>query len=92
MRRTSRGNCYVSSEALFHLLGGKRAGWKPMRVRTATDTHWFLQHETGFMLDPTAKQFRRGEEPEYSKAIGSGFLTKKLSKRARALMQSIVWQ
>jgi hypothetical protein len=27
-----RGNCYYTSEALYHILGGKAAGWKPMRI------------------------------------------------------------
>jgi hypothetical protein len=86
-----RGNCYVASEALFHLLGGKAAGYKPMRMHTGTDTHWFLMHvETGLVLDPTASQF--DTPPDYSKAVGCGFLTKDPSKRAKKLMQEIVWQ
>ena len=86
-----RGNCYVASEALFHLLGGKEAGWKPMRVKTSTDMHWFLKHESGLILDPTAAQFTK-EKPDYDSAIGNGFLTKHPSKRARELMKKIVWQ
>lgn len=89
-----RGNCYVASEALFHLLGGKKAGWKPMHVRTSTDVHWFLINEkTGQRLDATAVQFQgTGERPNYDKAVGCGFLTKKPSKRAVSLMKRIVWQ
>lgn len=86
-----RGNCYVTSEALYHLLGGKAKGWKPMRVRHWGDTHWFLLNvNTGQILDATAKQFRT--PPLYDKAVGSGFLTKQPSKRARALMDKLVWQ
>lgn len=86
-----RGNCYVACEALYHLLGGKAAGWKPMSMRIKDDTHWFLKHKSGMILDPTKEQFR-GETPDYSQGRGRGFLTKKPSKRARVLMSTIVWQ
>jgi hypothetical protein len=93
-----RGNCYVTSEALYHLLGGKKAGYKPMVMRHEGDTHWFL-YQTGVtvngvkvdkILDPTVSQFKT--RPDYTKARGSGFLTKKPSKRARELMKKMVWQ
>ena len=87
-----RGNCYVTSEALYHLLGGKRAGWKPCVMRTKSDTHWFLKHvPTGLILDGTAKQFG-GSLPDYRQARGTGFLTKRPSKRARSLMYKLLWQ
>lgn len=86
-----RGNCYATSEALYHLLGGKGSGWKPMRMRWQRDTHWFLQNiQTGQILDATARQFTK--PPDYSKARGSGFLTKKPSRAARQLMQILLWQ
>lgn len=85
-----RGNCYSTSEALYHLLGGKRAGWKPMRVFHENDMHWYLQHKNGMILDATAKQFKT--QPDYSKGVGCGFLTRQPSKRAQALMQLLVWQ
>lgn len=85
-----RGNCYAASEALYHLLGGKKAGWKPMQMRHEDDTHWFLQHETGFILDPTAKQFKH--KPNYAQARGRGFLTKGPSAKAQVLMNQILWQ
>ena len=88
---TKRGNCYVTSEALYHLLGGKSMGWKPMRMKHEGDTHWFLYDTiTGLILDPTVNQFKT--TPDYDKAIGSGFLTKEPSKRARELMELLVWQ
>lgn len=87
-----RGNCYVTSEALFHLLGGRAAGWKAMRMRHAGDTHWFLVNtQTGQRLDATARQFGQNK-PDYSRAIGTGFLTKKPSRRARDLMEVLTWQ
>lgn len=72
--RHYRGNCYVTSEALYHLLGGKKAGWKPMRVKHMGDMHWYLQHKSGVRLDVTRDQFFK--EPPYKKARGCGFLTK----------------
>lgn len=86
----ARGNCYAASEALYHLIGGKLAGWTPMRMRVHNDSHWFLRHATGLILDPTASQFK--SPPDYSQAVGSGFLTKTPSTRARKLMTTIVWQ
>jgi len=85
----TRGNCYVTSEALYHLLGGKEAGWTPMNLRHEGDSHWFLRHSSGLMLDPTSPQF--ATPPDYSKARGRGFLTRRPSKRAQQLMARLVW-
>lgn len=87
-----RGNCYVTTEALYHLLGGKAAGWIPQVMRIGSDTHWFLRHRaTGLVVDATAKQFGK-ETPDWSLARGTGFLTKGPSKRARLLMRAMLWQ
>lgn len=94
MRR--RGNCYVTCEALYHLLGGKAAGYTPHTVRHEGDVHWYLVLDSGsdgiapHVLDPTAAQFR--EPPPYEKGVARGFLTKSPSKRARALMEQLLWQ
>lgn len=90
-----RGNCYVTCEALYHLLGGKQAGWKPMTMHHEGDTHWFLikratENSFPVILDPTVSQFKT--KPDYSKARGCGFLTRKPSKRAKKLMKQLVWQ
>lgn len=89
-----RGNCYVTCEALYHLLGGVESGWEPMTIRHEGDTHWFLTKVIysghAEVLDPTASQFKTA--PDYSKARGCGFLTKEPSKRARALMERMLWQ
>ncbi len=93
MKGIRRGNCYTSSEAIYHLLGGRSRGWKSMVVRHEGDTHWFLQR-TIFglpeILDITAKQFKN--EPPYHKARACGFLTRRPSKRANALMKAMLWQ
>ncbi len=108
--RKHRGNCYVVAEALYHLLGGKKAGYVPMRIRHEGDTHWYIlrrllvppipgtsfkrrksfQMEIRVKIDPTAKQFKT--LPDYSKAVGTGFLTKRPSKKARELMKKLLWQ
>jgi hypothetical protein len=54
------------------------------------DTHWFLRHRSGIIVDATASQFDK--ELDYSRGRGSGFLTRKPSKRARRLMEVLVWQ
>ena len=94
-----RGNCYVAVEALYHLLGGKKSGWTPAYVKYKNDTHWFLcsfpfqvKGELFFssILDPTRRQFKKGVP--YYKGKCCGFLTRKPSKRARLLMNKILWQ
>ena len=94
-----RGNCYVASEALYHLLGGKAAGWTPMQMQVPADppqegiydSHWFLRHSSGQIVDPTASQFLN-TTLDYSAARGRGFLTLLPSKKAALLMQVILWR
>lgn len=86
---TSRGNCYVTCEALYHLLGGKIAGYTPHTVRHEGDVHWFLVLGESTIIDPTASQFKT--PPPYHLARGRGFLTKTPSKRARELMRCLVY-
>lgn len=85
-----RGNCYVTCEALYHLLGGKAAGYVPMSMKHGHETHWFLRHESGLILDPTVSQFKT--KPDYRKGRGRGFLTRRPSRRAQLLMKTMVWQ
>lgn len=90
-----RGNCYVTAEACYHLLGGKKNGWKPMRVRHEGDVHWFIVKRLipggpWFVLDLTKSQFKK--PVPYHKGVGAGFLTKRPSKRAREMMKRMVWQ
>ena len=81
-----RGHCYVASEALYHLLGGKEQGWKPMFLKHEGENHWFLQ-KNGLIIDITVSQFKKF--PPYDNAIGKGFLTKKPSKRARTIISIV---
>lgn len=80
-----RGHCYVACELLYHL-AGKEAGFKPCVVRFEDgETHWFLRNEEGTILDPTADQFGGRDNTIYERGRGCGFLTRRLSKRARTL-------
>lgn len=79
------GHCYCASEALYHALGGKAAGWKPMFVRHETAPHWFIRHQNGWVLDITALQFKT--PVQYDKARGKGFLTTNPSARARLILE-----
>lgn len=77
------GHCYVATEVLYHLWG-KHHGAKPMRMKVGDDVHWWLQHPTLGVIDPTAAQFPF--PVEYEKGRGGGFLTREPSARARVLM------
>jgi hypothetical protein len=93
-RRPGCGHCYVASEALWHLLGGRESGWTPQILTHGTwpeglkpgETHWYLR-KGDEVLDPTALQFR-GEIP-YSRGKGCGFLTREPSKRAQTLLERV---
>jgi hypothetical protein len=82
------GHCYVASEALFFLLGGKQAGLKPMRIQHEKSMHWFLLDYDGTIIDATSDQFQT--PVPYEKGIGNGFLTKQPSKRAKTLLSKIM--
>lgn len=89
-----RGNCYVTCEALWHLTGGTKSPWKPMYLKHEGDTHWFLVRTSRYgdtiILDPTVSQFKT--KPDYTKGRGCGFLTRKPSKKAKHMMQFMLWQ
>ena len=82
------GHCYLATEVAYHLLGGKKQGWKPMYLKCEDGSHWFLKHSTGRIFDVTSGQFE-GEEILYQNAIGKGFLTREPSQRAQKLMAKI---
>jgi hypothetical protein len=100
--KKKRGNCYVTCEALYHLLGGKDAGWVAKTLKHEGDTHWYLEKWSSLWgtwteeshavvrVDPTVSQFK--VEPDYSQGRARGFLTKKPSRRAQKLMNIMVWQ
>ena len=85
------GHCYVASEALYHLSGGKASGLLIKRARDDRGiTHWWLEYKEEKVLDPTAEQYYiSGRTPPYAKGVGAGFLTRNPSKRALILMDRI---
>jgi hypothetical protein len=81
------GHCYVTSEALYHLLGGKAEGWKPMSIQHEGGPHWFLRRDDGAILDATADQFRT--PVPYENGRGCGFLTREPSARTRVVLRRV---
>ena len=87
------GHCYTAAEAAYHMLGGKDAGWTPHVLSNATwpegldpgETHWYVKHASGRVVDPTAAQFP--DKVPYEKGTPKGFLTREPSKRARTIME-----
>ncbi len=88
MSEPLKGNCYATTEALYHLLGGKTNGWQPFRMMHEGVSHWFLWNH-GVVLDPTVWQFKTA--PDYFTAKRAAFLTTRPSKRASDLMVQMAW-
>lgn len=81
-------DCYQASEALYHSLGGKSFGLTPMRIIHEGISHWYLRWDAPngsvYYIDPTSTQF---ETPvPYSEGRGCGFLTKEMSRGAKAVL------
>lgn len=81
------GHCYVASEAIYHQLGGKGAGWTPQSIRHEGGPHWFLKHQDGTVIDATADQFCT--PVPYDQARGCGFLTRQPSARTQAVLDRL---
>lgn len=87
-RHPTTGHCYVASEALFHLLGG-REHWLSKTGRDADGgTHWWLvNRHDGVRVDATQEQYTSfGIEPPYSAGRSCTFLTQKPSKRCQIVL------
>jgi len=82
-RVAGAGDCYPAAEVVYHAAGGKKAGLTPAQVEHEGQSHWFVRTEDGEVYDPTADQF---ETPvPYEEGVGRGFLTKKPSRRGKAM-------
>ena len=81
----AEGLCYPASEAFFHAVGGKQAGFIPMQLEHEGVSHWWVEGPGGEVHDLTAGQF--SSPVPYGKSRGRGFLTKDPSERARVLMR-----
>lgn len=79
------GHCYLASEVIFWVLGGRSGDWIPCTIRHEGSSHWFLRsRDRSRILDATASQF---ETPvPYAQGRGRGFLTSTPSKRARVVL------
>lgn len=96
------GHCYHAAEALWHLLGGKASGYKPVRARDDDGiTHWWLERKNqpvkpgarkcSGMLDPTVSQYSSvHKNPPYERGRGGGFLTKLPSRRAAEIIRRVL--
>jgi hypothetical protein len=84
------GHCFVASEALWHLMGGKGSGFVPHVGRVDGKTHWWVVGPDGTVWDPTFDQF--AEPVDYSNGHGSGFGVPGggPSKRARELLRRVM--
>lgn len=93
-----RGGCYIGSEALYHMTGGKER-WVVCRAQVFEDdleridhrptgvTHWYLRdRNNGAKLDVTESQF--GEREHLESETKTGFLTAGLSKRAAVILKT----
>jgi len=82
-RNPMYGHCYAASDALYNLLGGKEAGYKPFYYSNKEEgwSHWWILSPKGERLDVTADQFYAvGEKPPYDDAArikGCGFSSHK---------------
>ena len=81
------GHCYVASEAVFHMLGGRAAGITPIHMKHEAQPHWALRFSDGSIVDPTADQF--ATRPNYSFARNATFLTVDPSQRAVTLIARV---
>src|SRR5262245_52606336 len=83
-----KGYCYVASEALYHLAGGKGAGLAVYRCSLpGAGSHWWLVGQEGQIIDPTAEQFP--EPPPYSTGARTAFLSRKPSTRTSELLARV---
>lgn len=52
------GFCSVASEAAWFVLGGSPNGWGAYTARDNNNVvHWWLQHTSGLVFDPTSEQY-----------------------------------
>lgn len=86
-RQPSTGHCYAAAEAIYHRLGGSRAGWTPMQMQHEGASHWYLRGPDGTFVDPTADQF--ATPPPHHLGTGRGFLTRAPSRRAAEILRRI---
>lgn len=87
----STGFCYVASEIIYHLFGGKDV-WKKCSIfksKWEHGSHVYLENkETGDILDITDDQFIDMDiHIPYDLGVGGGFMTKDMSKASKILFE-----
>lgn len=92
------GQCYVASEAYYHLTGGKDE-WKPQFIEVNWGgfdgnyvcPHWFLESRDGSrVVDLTVEQFSQNDiEVPHHDSVGRGFVPPSPSGRAKEVMQAV---
>lgn len=91
-KHITTGHCYIASEAIYHLCGGKNE-WSSFTGRDHTGgTHWWLKNKnSGEIIDPTQEQYLfLGHKPPHESGRSCGFLTREPSKRAKVLIERIL--
>jgi len=84
--------CYVASEALYYLAGGKAAGLTPVNGVLETEytriSHWWLRDADGTVIDLTAEQF---DFPwPYEDGRGRGFNCHKKARTVEIMAQVVL--
>ncbi len=84
----STGFCYLGMECVLYAIGGIAKGLKPKYLKDDGETHWWLENESGIILDPTADQYG-GDDIPYHKGIGAGLMNgyERPSRRAAILLE-----
>lgn len=83
------GHCFVASEALWHLMGGKGSGFVSHVGRVNGKTHWWVVGPDGRVFDPTFDQFPEPVDYAAGKGTGFGVPGGGPSKRARELLRRV---
>lgn len=95
---TTHGQCWVSAEAAYDILGGAKNGWEHRTLNHKSwpeglnpgETHHFIRNKnTGQVIDPTRSQFGNVEIPYDNSIFGGAFMGKteeSPSIRAKALL------
>lgn len=82
------GHCYLATEAMYYLLGGKSSGYMPASIVHEGVKHYYLKHrDSGEVLDLTATQFRTAIP--YEKGRGSVYRQSKPSNRTAILLERV---
>jgi len=96
------GQCYQVCEAYYHGVDEDiRDQLTPQQITFTVNhflsetgeleiSHWFLKHDDGTIIDPTAEQFEAmSVDVPYDQATGRGFVPPSPSKESRVLLDAV---